>query len=69
MAEDVKSLVEKITLEDRSEILTHRRVYRPWGSYDAIDQGPGFQVKRIFVDPGKKLAPAAQASRRALGGG
>ena len=55
-AEDVKSLVEKITLKDRSEILTHRRVYRPWGSYDAIDQGPGFQVKRIFVGPGKKLS-------------
>ena len=55
-AEDVKSLVEKITREHRSEILTHRRVYRPWGSYDAIDQGPGFQVKRIFVDPGKKLS-------------
>lgn len=55
-AEELKHLVARISSDDRSEASLHRRVYRPWGSYDSIDQGPGFQVKRIVVDPGKQLS-------------
>ena len=55
-AEELKRLVARISSDDRNEASLHRRVYRPWGSYDSIDQGSGFQVKRIFVDPGKKLS-------------
>ena len=36
--------------------MTHREVYRPWGVYDSIDQGPRYQVKRITVKPGAKLS-------------
>ena len=37
--------------QGREERLTHRRVYRPWGSYEGIDAGERFQVKRIIVNP------------------
>lgn len=53
-AQDVKTLVE--TLGDRSEPFTHHRVHRPWGSYETVDQGERFQVKRIIVKPGAKLS-------------
>jgi mannose-6-phosphate isomerase-like protein (cupin superfamily) len=36
--------------------MTHREVYRPWGTYDSIDQGPRYRVKRITVKPGAKLS-------------
>lgn len=55
-SDELKTLVKKISAAKRSEVSLHRRVYRPWGSYDSLDQGPGFQVKRIFVDPGKQLS-------------
>ena len=40
----------------RSESSWHREVFRPWGSYDSIDNGDRFQVKRIVVKPGEKLS-------------
>lgn len=54
--QDVKMLVEKIKSEGRQEHMFHRKVYRPWGSYDSIDIGERFQVKRIFVKPGAALS-------------
>ncbi len=53
-AQDVKALVE--TLGDRGEPLTHQRVHRPWGSYESVDEGERFQVKRIIVKPGAKIS-------------
>ena len=55
-ADNLKSLVEAVRLEDKDKAESHQRVYRPWGSFDSIDSGDGFQVKRIIVDPGKKLS-------------
>jgi mannose-1-phosphate guanylyltransferase/mannose-6-phosphate isomerase len=54
--QDVKRLVERIKADGRQEHLFHRKVYRPWGSYDSIDMGERFQVKRITVKPGAKLS-------------
>lgn len=54
--QDVKRLVAKIKSEGRQEHLFHRKVYRPWGSYDSIDMGERFQVKRIVVKPGAALS-------------
>lgn len=54
--QDVKKIVERLKAENRSERLTHRRVYRPWGSYEGIDAGERFQVKRIIVKPGAALS-------------
>lgn len=55
-AQDVKSIVNQLKAEGRSERLLHRRVYRPWGSYEGIDAGENFQVKRITVSPGASLS-------------
>ena len=54
--QDVKKIVEKLKIDDRSESLLHRKVYRPWGSYDSVDNGENFQVKRLTINPGKKLS-------------
>ncbi|MFK0088431.1 mannose-1-phosphate guanylyltransferase/mannose-6-phosphate isomerase [Pseudomonas sp. NPDC090755] len=55
-AQDVKLLVDRIKQDARSEATNHRMVYRPWGAYDSIDNGPRYQVKRITVAPGQKLS-------------
>lgn len=55
-SQDVKKLVQRMQSEARTELVNHRRVHRPWGSYTTIDQGPNFQVKRLIVKPGKKLS-------------
>ena len=55
-AQDVKLLVDRMKALKRTEVDAHREVFRPWGSYDSIDQGERFQVKRIKVNPGAKLS-------------
>ncbi|HKD22959.1 MAG TPA: mannose-1-phosphate guanylyltransferase/mannose-6-phosphate isomerase [Rhizomicrobium sp.] len=54
--QDVKKIVEEIERSGRHHHLHHRQVFRPWGSYDSIDYGDRFQVKRIVVNPGAKLS-------------
>jgi mannose-1-phosphate guanylyltransferase/mannose-6-phosphate isomerase len=55
-AQDVKAIVDRLQREQRSESDVHRRVYRPWGYYEGIDEGDRFQVKRIMVSPGQALS-------------
>jgi mannose-1-phosphate guanylyltransferase len=55
-AQDVKQIVERLGANDREEHLLHREVHRPWGSYDSVDNGQRYQVKRITVKPGKSLS-------------
>lgn len=55
-AQDVKKIVERLNAEGRGESVFHRRVLRPWGSYEGIDAGERFQVKRIVVNPGAALS-------------
>jgi mannose-1-phosphate guanylyltransferase/mannose-1-phosphate guanylyltransferase/mannose-6-phosphate isomerase len=54
--QDVKKIVRQLKAENRGESLTHRVVYRPWGSYETVDASHRFQVKRITVKPGAKLS-------------
>lgn len=54
--QDVKQIVTELKASDRCEHLNHRKVRRPWGAYDSIDQDAGFQVKRITVNPGASLS-------------
>ena len=54
--QDVKQVVSWLKAEGREEHLTHRRVYRPWGSYEGIDVGDRYQVKRITVNPRASLS-------------
>ena len=55
-SQDIKNIVNKLKINKRSEVDNNRKVYRPWGYFDSIDSGKGFQVKRIFVNPGAKLS-------------
>jgi mannose-1-phosphate guanylyltransferase/mannose-6-phosphate isomerase len=55
-SQDVKQIVEKLKTEGRELHNSHRKVFRPWGSYEGIDSGEGFQVKHIIVNPGAKLS-------------
>lgn len=55
-AQNVKALVDRLKAESRSEHVFHRRVFRPWGSYEGIDDGHRYQVKRLTVNPGCKLS-------------
>lgn len=55
-AQDVKQIVSWLKREKRDEALNHKRVYRPWGSYESLVVAGRFQVKRIIVDPGHQLS-------------
>ncbi len=55
-AQDIKEVVSQLKQGNRKERLEHLRVYRPWGTYEGIDRGERFQVKRIVVNPGAKLS-------------
>ncbi|AEF03630.1 mannose-1-phosphate guanylyltransferase/mannose-6-phosphate isomerase [Alteromonas naphthalenivorans] len=54
--QSIKTVVDKLKADERPEFQFHREVFRPWGSYDSIDNGARFQVKRITVKPGEKLS-------------
>jgi mannose-1-phosphate guanylyltransferase / mannose-6-phosphate isomerase len=54
--QDVKKLVARLKADGRYEHSLHREVFRPWGSYDSIDAGERFQVKRLVVHPGGVLS-------------
>jgi mannose-1-phosphate guanylyltransferase / mannose-6-phosphate isomerase len=54
--QDVKALVAQLKARGRYETSLHREVFRPWGSYDSIDQGDRFQVKRLVVKPGASMS-------------
>ena len=55
-ADKVKELVERLKAERHPEATQHRRMYRPWGYYQSVDQGARYQVKRIVVRPGGRLS-------------
>src|SRR3546814_5822410 len=52
----VGRVVERLGRRNRQEVLHHSRVYRPWGTYQSVDAGERFQVKRIVVNPGAELS-------------
>lgn len=54
--QDVKRIVNRLKAQDRPEVSQHRRVYRPWGSYESLVMSERFQVKRIVVNPGQTLS-------------
>ncbi len=54
--QDVRKLVQRLSDEERTEQAHHTKVYRPWGHYEGIDQGDGYQVKRLVVDAGKRIS-------------
>ena len=55
-SQDVKQVVNRLESQGSDRHRVHRKVFRPWGHYDAIDGGDRFQVKRIMVKPGERLS-------------
>ncbi len=54
--EQVKQVVARLDADNISQSVQHRKVARPWGTYDSVDLGERHQVKRITVLPGAKLS-------------
>ena len=55
-SQDVKNIVGQLEAQKREEKNLHRKVSRPWGWYDSVDEGERFKVKRIQVKPGASLS-------------
>jgi len=55
-AQEVRTLVDKLKASQRPEAEEHSTVDRPWGSYQSVTSGDGYQVKRIIVNPGGRLS-------------
>jgi mannose-1-phosphate guanylyltransferase / mannose-6-phosphate isomerase len=55
-SQEVKNIVSQLELQKREEKNLHRKVSRPWGWYDSVDEGDRFKVKRIQVKPGASLS-------------
>jgi mannose-1-phosphate guanylyltransferase/mannose-6-phosphate isomerase len=54
--QQVKDIVARLKAEGRGQAQSHTLVFRPWGSYETVDAGERFQVKRIVVKPGAALS-------------
>ena len=61
--QQVKDVVATLKSQQRTQAALHREVHRPWGSYDSVDAGDGFQVKRIKVKPGARLSLQSHTRR------
>ena len=62
-SQEVKMVVNKLSIEKREEKNLHRKVSRPWGWFDSLDEGSNFKVKRIQVNPGASLSLQKHAKR------
>ena len=62
-AQDIKKLVGQLKKAGRQEASIHKTVQKPWGSYTVLDEGKGFLLKRIEVDPGESLSLQSHAHR------
>lgn len=55
-SQKVKDLVAELKARGRREAQEHTTVYRPWGSYTVLGEGPGYKLKKIVVNPGQRLS-------------
>ncbi len=55
-AQQVKHVVEHLKQQERTELLTHKKVHRPWGSYETLIMGDRFLVKKLLIEPGKRMS-------------
>jgi len=62
-AQDVKLVVEKLKANGSNAAVAHHKVFRPWGAYESLDAGQGFQVKHITVLPGQRLSLQRHSKR------
>jgi mannose-1-phosphate guanylyltransferase/mannose-6-phosphate isomerase len=62
-SQEVKDLVDQFNAQGRAETQLHRRVFRPWGTFEGVDAGDNFQVKRLVVNPGAEISLQKHAHR------
>jgi len=63
-SQEVKKVVQSLESQSmRGEHLLHRKVQRPWGWYDSLEEADNFKVKRILVNPGASLSLQKHAQR------
>ncbi len=55
-ARDIRQVVERLAADGRGEHQLHAKVFRPWGTYEGIDAGDGFQAKRLIISPGASIS-------------
>ena len=55
-SQDVKKVVEQLKAESSPLTKFHTTVYRPWGNYTVLEEGPGYKIKRIIVSPKQKIS-------------
>lgn len=55
-SQDMRLIMDQLQAKGRPEAHTHGRVHRPWGWYEILGQGPGYQIKRLHVYPGEQLS-------------
>lgn len=55
-AQDIKVVTEHLKAAKRQEHVFHRKVHRPWGNYESIDNGTRYQVKRLTIKPGATMS-------------
>jgi len=55
-SQQINTIVNKLNESLRNETNFHRKIYRPWGYYDLLESGDGFQVKRLLINPGAKIS-------------
>ena len=61
--QEVTKIINQLEQQNRDELYSHRKVYRPWGWYDSIESGENFQVKRLHINPKSKLSLQAHQHR------
>ena len=62
-AQHVKTIVEELQKSNRPEVSEHKLVHRPWGSFEVLNKGPNYLVKRITVNPGASLSLQSHQKR------
>lgn len=62
-AQEVRELAGELEKRGEPEYLHHRTIHRPWGSFTSLETGEGYQVKRITVEPGKRLSLQSHCHR------
>ncbi len=55
-SEEVKQIVENLEKQNKREAYEGVRTLRPWGSYEIIGEGKDYKVKKIIVEPKKRLS-------------
>ncbi len=55
-AQQVRHVVNELKVDNHPSAREHTTVFRPWGCYTVLEEGPGFKIKRIEVLPHKSIS-------------